>query len=113
MPIPTPASSWGTIVHSTDASGSSARQLMPPATRRQPPTARVDAAPRRKEPAIAASGSTLTAAAAASGSTLQPLMRSSTSRNTSAVSAPESRASARPASRSLGGRGSDSRTVAM
>ena len=86
--MPTPASSWGTIVQGTSASGSSARQAMPPATSTQPAAARVAAGARTNEPATAAIGSTVTAAAAASGSTLQPLIRSNTSRKTTAVRAP-------------------------
>ena len=106
MPRPAPASSCGAIVQATDASGSSARQAIPPATSTQPATARVAAGPRTKEPASAATGSTLTAAAAASGSTLQPLIRRRTRRKTTAVRAPESRARAIPARTSRGGRGS-------
>ena len=86
---------------------------MPPATSRQPATARVTGAPRMNDPATAASGRTVTAAAAASGSTLQPLISNRTSRNTTAVSAPDSRVSAIAASTSLGGRGRCSRTVAI
>jgi len=93
--------------------GMNARPPMPPATSRQPATARASAAPRTVEPARAASGSTVTVAAAASGSTLQPLISSRTSRNTTAVIAPDSSPSAAPATRSRGGRGSASWTVAI
>ncbi len=94
MPSPKPASSWGSSVHSADASGRNARPAIPPATSTQPASARAPGGPLTNEPATAASGSIVTAAAAASGATLQPLISISTSRKITAVSAPDSRASA-------------------
>ena len=113
MPSPKPASSWGSSVHSADASGRNARPAIPPATSTQPASARAPGGPLTNEPATAASGSIVTAAAAASGATLQPLISISTSRKITAVSAPDSRASAAADSTSRGGRGSASRTAAI
>ena len=45
IPIPTPARTCGATVHQAEAPGRSARQPTPPATSRQPATARVSASP--------------------------------------------------------------------
>ena len=94
MPMPTPATACGAIVHTRLASGSQASASTPPPTSRQPAAARERGSPGTRAPITAAIGSTETASAASSGGTLQPATSSSTSRNSTAVSAAETSASA-------------------
>ena len=93
-PMPTPASACGITVHHRLAPGSQASASTPPPTSAQPAAARVRGSPRRREPASAARGMTVTAAAALSGLTFQPATSSRTSRKSTAASAAETSASA-------------------
>src|ERR1700722_6635792 len=93
-PAPTPASSCGATVHHRSACGIHASARMPAPTNSDPATARHHAGPVIHAPAIAATGSTLTAIAALIGLTLQPAISTSTSRNSTALNAPEMHANA-------------------
>ena len=101
-PAPTPASSWGATVHHRFGCGIHASARTPAPINEHPAAARHHAGPGMHAPAIAAIGNTLTATAALIGLTLHPAINTSTSRNSTALKAPEMHANAINASRRLG-----------
>ncbi len=101
-PRPAPTRICGSTVHHHAEPGSTPSAASPPVTRTTPAAARVAVFPTRDAMlplAIAATGITVTTTPATAGSIRHPSTRSSTRRNSAAVSAPERRSSARFAER--------------
>ena len=93
-PMPRPARTCGSTVHATDADGRNASATTPAPTRAQPAVARTRGSPRIRIPTSAAAGTIATTNAASSGDSDHPDTSKSTSRNSTALSAAETSASA-------------------
>ena len=93
-PIPRPARTCGITVHAADAEGRKASARTPAPTRAQPVIARSLASPRSRVPTSAETGTIATTRAASSGDSDHPETSRRTSRNNTALSAAETRASA-------------------